>query len=155
METTQIPAHLYLSMLQNGQNGGNLPRFHGNPVQTGYGISDVFKAIARTAHRIIFPNLVRLGRAVVGDALDGSRSLSSSATARTAEALGNIVSGIQSGAGKRKRKRPTKASQAPPRKRQKRTHASKKKKPVAKRSRRRRHPAKKLTASLSKLLKRS
>ena len=72
----------------------------GNPVQRGHGISDFLGSLTRTAQTIIFPNLVRLGRAVVGDVLSGS-SLVEAAAARTMETVANIGDAVHQGAGRR------------------------------------------------------
>jgi len=157
--TTHIPAHLYVSLLDGAQQGGNLPRYTGNPIQTGYGVSDFFSSLARTARRIIFPNLVRLGRAVVGDVFDGGKSPAESAQARTVEALMNIGEAVQRGEGRRKRRKPKKkTTRATPKKAKKarRTQnkrSTKAKKSVAKKTSRKRKSTS--TVSLAKLLKRS
>ncbi len=151
--TPQIPAQVYMSLLEGHQHGGNLPKFVGDPVQMGYGISDFFNAIARTVKKVIFPNLVRLGRSVVGDTIDGGRPLKETAQARTMEALGKIASGIQNGAGKRKRKRSAKRKKTTPRKPRKKAGKRKPKVSVVKNHRKR--TRKTATISLAKLLKRS
>lgn len=72
--STHVSAHLFVNLFQSSRNGGILQKFVGNSIRTGYGISDFFSFLDRAARKVIFQSLVRSGRAVMGDVLDGSRS---------------------------------------------------------------------------------
>ena len=145
--SAQIPAHHFVSLL-NAQRGGNLPSYIGSPVQNGYGF---FDSLARTAPKVIFPGLVRLGRAVVGDIMEG-RSPAESASARTMEAVAETV---QRGAGRRKRRVPRKVAQAlPKRKKTRRMRKRKASKSVAKKSSQRKKRTN-ASVTLANILRRS
>ena len=154
METEgAVPAQVYMNLLdEKNQSGGNIPFYRGNPVQVGHGF---FDTLGRTIRRVIYPNLVRLGRLVVGDVVGGRVPFSQAATSRTMDTLGSIVDNVQSGSGKSRTKRGRKAK-APP----KRGSRGKKRKATTKSPKRKRRRSvrgktkrRKTTISIAKLLK--
>ncbi len=128
-----IPAHVYVHFLLPSQGvlhgGGSIPKYMGIGPQHGHGIfGNLFGALSRTARTIIFPSLVRLGKNVVGDVMNGE-SVESSATRRVRQQFG--------GGKKRKRRSKRKAIIIAKKKSGKKKKSVSRKKSVGKKTRKR------------------